>query len=85
MSFSDARTDSSVAPETAPDQRRDSTQSEIKHHLYFEDNDSFFPPTWLGKEPPPPTESESSSVSHDPEGKRDESSGKIERGYTSEE
>ncbi|KAJ5812407.1 hypothetical protein N7474_008708 [Penicillium riverlandense] len=84
MSFSDPRTDSSLAPETVPDQKRDSTQAEIKHHLYFEDNDSFFPPTWLGKDPPPRRESES-SVSHESEQKHDEGSGKVERGWTSEE
>lgn len=22
----------------------------LVHHLYFDDNDSFFPPSWLGKE-----------------------------------
>lgn len=44
------------------------TASEI-HHLYFEDNDSFFPPSWLGKEGGPrrpSTESTDSTVtSHD--------------------
>ncbi|KAJ5281396.1 hypothetical protein N7478_006768 [Penicillium angulare] len=30
--------------------RRDSTDPEVIHHLYFEDNDSFFPPSWVGKE-----------------------------------
>ena len=32
------------------DTRRDSTDPDVVHHLYFEDNDSFFPPTWLGQE-----------------------------------
>lgn len=30
--------------------RRDSTDPDVIHHLYFEDNDSFFPPKWLGQE-----------------------------------
>ncbi|KAK4867356.1 hypothetical protein LT330_000866 [Penicillium expansum] len=33
-----------------PDQRRTSTDSDVIHHLYFEDNDGFFPPTWIGKD-----------------------------------
>jgi hypothetical protein len=31
-----------------PDQRRNSTDSDVIHHLYFEDNDGFFPPSWIG-------------------------------------
>ncbi|PYI30465.1 hypothetical protein BP00DRAFT_426483 [Aspergillus indologenus CBS 114.80] len=27
-------------------------KSELSHHLYFEDNDGFFPPSWLGQKPP---------------------------------
>ncbi|KAJ5150605.1 uncharacterized protein N7500_010794 [Penicillium coprophilum] len=30
--------------------RRNSTDSDIIHYLYFEDNDGFFPPSWIGKE-----------------------------------
>ncbi|KAJ5095215.1 hypothetical protein N7532_007506 [Penicillium argentinense] len=35
--------------------RNDSLQSDINdseliHHLYFEDNDSFFPPSWIGND-----------------------------------
>ncbi|KAJ5542055.1 hypothetical protein N7535_004474 [Penicillium sp. DV-2018c] len=47
---------SSIAGATAhvgPDQRRDSshsTDSDMMHYLYFEDNDGFFPPSWIGKE-----------------------------------
>jgi hypothetical protein len=33
-----------------PDQRRTSTDSDVIHYLYFEDNDGFFPPSWIGKE-----------------------------------
>lgn len=25
------------------------TDSDVIHHVYFEDNDSFFPPSWLGQ------------------------------------
>ncbi|KAJ5963400.1 uncharacterized protein N7479_003276 [Penicillium vulpinum] len=31
-------------------QRRNSTDSDMIHYLYFEDNDGFFPPSWIGKE-----------------------------------
>ncbi|KAJ5113527.1 hypothetical protein N7456_002061 [Penicillium angulare] len=30
--------------------RRDSTNPEVIHRLYFEDNDGFFPPSWIGQE-----------------------------------
>ncbi|KAJ5949709.1 hypothetical protein N7454_001293 [Penicillium verhagenii] len=33
-----------------PQNPRPSSTDAVVHHLYFEDNDSFFPPTWLGKE-----------------------------------
>lgn len=39
-------------------------ESEI-HHRYFEDNDGFFPPTWLGKDlaaPNPSPESDSTTT-----------------------
>lgn len=44
------------------------TKADEIHHLYFEDNDGFFPPTWLGKDM---TSSErrssnDSTASHDP-------------------
>jgi hypothetical protein len=50
--FSNSPHPSSDRPITQadPGQRRDSTDSDVIHHLYFEDNDSFFPPSWLGKE-----------------------------------
>ncbi|KAJ5144066.1 uncharacterized protein N7515_002853 [Penicillium bovifimosum] len=38
---------------TDPDQRRNSTlstDSDVIHFLYFEDNDGFFPPSWIGKQ-----------------------------------
>jgi len=42
---------------------------QLTHHLYFEDNDPFFPPTWLGKdilpERRPSNESATSSGSKD--------------------
>jgi hypothetical protein len=52
-----------------PGQRRDSTDSDVIHHLYFEDNDSFFPPSWLGKESErkPSNESTASQDSQDSE------------------
>ncbi|KAJ5373516.1 hypothetical protein N7517_005522 [Penicillium concentricum] len=31
-------------------QRRNSTDSGVIHYLYFEDNDGFFPPSWIGKD-----------------------------------
>lgn len=37
-------------PHQDPDQRRNSTDSDVIHHLYFEDNDGFFPPSWIGKD-----------------------------------
>ncbi|KAJ6179208.1 hypothetical protein N7519_009669 [Penicillium mononematosum] len=37
-------------PRQDPDQRRNSTDSDVIHHLYFEDNDGFFPPSWIGKD-----------------------------------
>lgn len=42
-----------VVPRVSHDSRRDSASSEIVHHLYFEDNDSFFPPRWLGEDAVP--------------------------------
>lgn len=30
--------------------KRDLTKADEIHHLYFEDNDGFFPPAWLGKD-----------------------------------
>ncbi|KAJ5556867.1 hypothetical protein N7494_000782 [Penicillium frequentans] len=33
-----------------PNHPRKSSTDAVVHHLYFEDNDSFFPPTWLGKD-----------------------------------
>ncbi|RAH74647.1 uncharacterized protein BO66DRAFT_388122 [Aspergillus aculeatinus CBS 121060] len=27
-------------------------EPDLSHHLYFEDNDGFFPPSWLGQKPP---------------------------------
>jgi hypothetical protein len=33
------------------DQHRNSTDSNVIHYLYFEDNDGFFPPSWIGKDP----------------------------------
>ncbi|KAJ6012873.1 hypothetical protein N7499_012525 [Penicillium canescens] len=50
--FSNSPHPSSDRPITQadPGQHRDSTDSDVIHHLYFEDNDSFFPPSWLGKE-----------------------------------
>ncbi|KAJ5889774.1 hypothetical protein N7504_010584 [Penicillium tannophilum] len=38
-----------VYPPNPNDPRKSSTDA-VVHHLYFEDNDSFFPPTWLGKD-----------------------------------
>ncbi|KAJ5683235.1 hypothetical protein N7462_006400 [Penicillium macrosclerotiorum] len=51
LQSSSARLNSQEAParnrgssNTAP------AKSDVTHYLYFEDNDSFFPPPWLGKE-----------------------------------
>lgn len=44
---------SDVVPQVYDDSRRDSANSDMVHHLYFEDNDSFFPPRWLGKDTVP--------------------------------
>ncbi|KAJ5635399.1 uncharacterized protein N7484_008712 [Penicillium longicatenatum] len=33
-----------------PNNPRKSSTDAVVHHLYFEDNDSFFPPTWIGKD-----------------------------------
>ncbi|KAJ5474756.1 hypothetical protein N7475_004322 [Penicillium sp. IBT 31633x] len=38
-----------VLHEADPDQRRDSTDSDLIHHFNFED-DGFFPPRWIGKD-----------------------------------
>ncbi|KAJ5714981.1 uncharacterized protein N7483_012162 [Penicillium malachiteum] len=55
-----------------PNPRRDSTDPNVVHHLYFEDNDSFFPPTWIGKDeasqrrfPNDSTTSQASKVEHE--------------------
>ncbi|RAL05717.1 uncharacterized protein BO80DRAFT_420916 [Aspergillus ibericus CBS 121593] len=32
--------------------RSSSVSSDLSHHLYYEDNECFFPPSWLGKKPP---------------------------------
>ncbi|EKV19500.1 hypothetical protein PDIG_02970 [Penicillium digitatum PHI26] len=32
------------------DQCRTFTHSDVIHYLYFEDNDGFFPPIWIGKD-----------------------------------
>ncbi|KAJ5968448.1 hypothetical protein N7501_004696 [Penicillium viridicatum] len=73
MSFSDTHPHPSSATEHAhqdPDQRRTSTDSDVIHHLYFEDNDGFFPPSWIGKvsQQRPSTES---SGGNNVEGTRD--------------
>ncbi|KAJ5319478.1 uncharacterized protein N7506_012182 [Penicillium brevicompactum] len=49
-------------PQSKGDPDRHSTEI---HHLYFEDNDSFFPPSWLGKDGPrrPSTESTDTDTS----------------------
>lgn len=40
-----------AAPQTRRDNpQRDHNDSDVIHHAYFEDNDSFFPPSWLGQE-----------------------------------
>ena len=35
-------------PPNQTDQRK-YQDSDVIHHVYFEDNDSFFPPSWLGQ------------------------------------
>ncbi|KGO75119.1 hypothetical protein PITC_069890 [Penicillium italicum] len=54
MSSSDSHPHPSSATEHPAhedlDQRRTSTDSDVIHHLYFEDNDGFFPPIWIGKD-----------------------------------
>ncbi|OOQ86652.1 hypothetical protein PEBR_20647 [Penicillium brasilianum] len=51
---------------TQPNQ--DLTKADEIHHLYYEDNDSFFPPAWLGKDTNPSERrsSNDSTTSHDP-------------------
>ncbi|KAJ5570409.1 uncharacterized protein N7459_009839 [Penicillium hispanicum] len=46
---------------------RDSTDPNMIHHLYFEDNDSFFPPSWLGRDtlPSERRSSNDSTAHHD--------------------
>jgi hypothetical protein len=40
-----------AAPQTRRDKpQRDYSDSDVIHHVYFEDNDSFFPPSWLGQD-----------------------------------
>ncbi|KAJ5179688.1 hypothetical protein N7492_002898 [Penicillium capsulatum] len=61
-----------VVPQSYQDSRRDSTRdsthSDIVHHLYFEDNDGFFPPRWLGQGPiASPRSSDSSEEVHEEE------------------
>jgi hypothetical protein len=62
---------SNAIPRSHTDPNRDFTDDEeLVHHLYFEDNDPFFPPSWLGKdflpsERRPSNESTSSSGSKD--------------------
>lgn len=48
--------------------KQDLTKADEIHHLYFEDNDSFFPPAWLGKDTNPSERrsSNDSTTSHDP-------------------
>ncbi|KAJ5403794.1 hypothetical protein N7509_003665 [Penicillium cosmopolitanum] len=39
-----------AAPQTRRDNpQRDHNDSDVIHHVYFEDNESFFPPSWLGQ------------------------------------
>ncbi|KAJ5745505.1 hypothetical protein N7520_010687 [Penicillium odoratum] len=52
-----------VYPPDPQNPRQNSTDA-VVHHLYFEDNDSFFPPTWLGKDTSQRRSSEDSSASH---------------------
>lgn len=52
-----------------PDEpKRDLTKADEIHHLYFEDNDGFFPPAWLGKDTNQSERrySNDSTTSHDP-------------------
>ncbi|KAJ5191134.1 uncharacterized protein N7498_010119 [Penicillium cinerascens] len=40
-----------AVPRSQADPNRDfRDDEELVHHLYFEDNDPFFPPIWLGKD-----------------------------------
>ncbi|OJJ71459.1 hypothetical protein ASPBRDRAFT_56050 [Aspergillus brasiliensis CBS 101740] len=34
------------------ERRSISEESDLSHYLHYEDNECFFPPTWLGKKPP---------------------------------
>ncbi|KAJ5193678.1 hypothetical protein N7491_001009 [Penicillium cf. griseofulvum] len=43
------------------DQHRNSTDPDVIHYLYFEDNDGFFPPSWIGKDPDQRSSSENTS------------------------
>ncbi|KAF3389304.1 hypothetical protein F1880_003553 [Penicillium rolfsii] len=56
-----------VAPDH-DESKRDPKKADEIHHLYFEDNDSFFPPAWLGKDinPAERRSSNDSTTSHGP-------------------
>ncbi|PWY93805.1 hypothetical protein BO94DRAFT_532749 [Aspergillus sclerotioniger CBS 115572] len=47
-----SHTQSSHIDDNERNRRSSSVSSDLSHHLYYEDNDCFFPPTWLGKKPP---------------------------------
>ncbi|KAJ5176404.1 uncharacterized protein N7482_002281 [Penicillium canariense] len=56
-----------TVPQGHYEPKQDPVKADVVHHLYFEDNDSFFPPSWLGKDTAPSERrSPNHSTSHDP-------------------
>lgn len=63
-----------AVPRSRSEPRRDSGHTDAIHHLYFEDNDPFFPPSWLGKDhlPSERRSSNDSEASHDSKNEKHE-------------
>lgn len=57
-------------PRDHDEPKQDLTKADEIHHLYFEDNDSFFPPAWLGNDKTS-SERRSSNDSTTSQGSRD--------------
>lgn len=72
LNSSDQTSSHIAVPQSRPDNpRRDYNDSDVIHHVYFEDNDSFFPPSWLGQTDDK-SERRDSSGSNTTEGLREE-------------
>ncbi|OJJ44805.1 hypothetical protein ASPZODRAFT_134943 [Penicilliopsis zonata CBS 506.65] len=60
-----------ITPETPDHHNRTDADSDLSHYLHYEDNNCFFPPSWLGKEPQRQLDDEAVHRSRGREGRLD--------------